>query len=129
MSTGQDIFVEVLDAGRVFNQYTHQLANIVGNTDAATIAMICGVDAAQAQSIQQVSNFLHNVSHLLNSLLLGLLDLLSCKSVNPIYTTFIYDGKNCAVYTILKVLPEYHLLKFRTFKISVVWWRCTWPHL
>ena len=79
------------------NSYAHQFAEMVGNIDPALIAAICGVDATQAQAIQQVSNFLHNISHVINRTMIGLMDLLSCKSFNPIYTTFVYDGASVNV--------------------------------
>ena len=29
--------------------------------------------------------------------MIGLMDLLSCKSFNPIYTTFVYDGESYGI--------------------------------
>lgn len=90
---GEAAFLSIIDTARLVNTYAHQFAEMVGNINPATIAAICGVDATQAQAIQQVSNFMHNISHLINRSMIGLMDLISCKSFNPIYTTFVYDGK------------------------------------
>jgi hypothetical protein len=83
----------IVESAKSVNTYAHQFAEMVGNINPATIATICGVDATQAVAIKQISTFLHNISHLINRSMIGLLDLLSCKSFNSIYTTFVYDGK------------------------------------
>ena len=82
-----------MDTARQINSYAHAFAQLVGDINPAAIAAICGVDSTQAETIQQVSTFLHNISHLINRSMIGLMDLLSCKSFNPIYTTFVYDGE------------------------------------
>lgn len=91
--SGEAAFFSIIDTARLVNTYAHQFAELVGGINPATIAVICGVETTEAQAIQQLSNFLHNISHLLNRAMIGLMDLLACNSFNPIYTTFVYDGK------------------------------------
>lgn len=91
--SGESELFAIADSVRLVNTYAHQFAEMVGNINPATIAAICGVDTTQAQAISQISTFLHTISHAINRSMIGLLDLLSCKSFNPIYTTFVYDGE------------------------------------
>ena len=78
---------------RVINQQAHELSQIMGDIDLPVLANICGIETSEAGALQQFANFLHDISHLLNRSFIGVMDLLSCKSFNPIYTTFVYDGE------------------------------------
>lgn len=90
--TAEKEIVAIWDTIKLLNQYAHTLSELIGGIDPATVAAICGVDDTEAQTLQRIANFIHDLSHAINRAMIGVLDLLSCKSFNPIYTTFVHDG-------------------------------------
>ncbi|KAL7479709.1 hypothetical protein ACHAW6_005431 [Cyclotella cf. meneghiniana] len=84
--------VAIWDTIKLLNQCAHTLSELIGGIDPATVAAICGVDDTEAQTLQRIAIFIHDLSHAINRAMIGVLDLLSCKSFNPIYTTFVHDG-------------------------------------
>eukprot|EP00804_Cyclotella_cryptica_P028320 CCRYP_013192-RC/>CCRYP_013192-RC protein AED:0.03 eAED:0.03 QI:643/1/1/1/1/1/6/298/517 len=88
----EDEIIAIWNTIKLVNQYAHKLSELIGGIDPATIAAICGVDETEAQTLQRIANFMHSLSHAINRAMIGVIDLLSCKSFNPIYTTFVHDA-------------------------------------
>ena len=99
--SGESALFDTLEVVRVINQQAHELSQIMGDIDLPVLANICGIETSEAGALQQFANFLHDISHLLNRSFIGVMDLLSCKSFNPIYTTFVYDGEFTCYHNVL----------------------------
>jgi DNA-directed RNA polymerase len=84
--------VDIMEISRTINQHAHTISELIGNANPATIAAICGLSTTEAQAVQALSTFLHNVSHAINRSINGVIDILSCQSFNPIYTIFVHNG-------------------------------------
>lgn len=72
--------------------YAHQLFTLLGGMSVDTIAQACGLSTADATVLKNVAEFLHNATHLLNTLFVGLRELLRCETFNSIYITFVHQA-------------------------------------
>jgi hypothetical protein len=88
----EDQVMEVLSQVAAIVNTTHNFSELVGNMSVAALAQICGVGDFSAEALQQLATLIHDVSHVLNRSMVGLLDVISCGSFNPIYTTFVHDA-------------------------------------
>lgn len=71
----------------------HSFSELVMNETVADITNTCGVQGTTAVAIQLVAKLSHDASHILDESMVGLREILSCGSFNPIYTTFVHDGE------------------------------------
>lgn len=70
----------------------HALTEILGGQTADQIALICGLTTAQAAALQSLIVLMHDITHVLNNAVVGLREVLSCETFNPIYTTFVHEA-------------------------------------
>lgn len=70
----------------------HFLMELVGELSIENIAAICGLQAGEAAALKTLTVVGHEATHVLNRGVVGMRDLLSCETFNPIYTTFVHDA-------------------------------------
>ncbi len=70
----------------------HALTGILSNQTLVEIENVCGMGEEAATALQAGASLVHNATHVVSTALVRLEDILSCRTFNPIYTTFVHDG-------------------------------------
>ena len=95
--SGEDQIRSIAQQLRRVVDSAHNLSEIAMNQSLEEIENNCGVNEAGAIAFQSGAELLHEASHALNDALVGVRDVLSCRTFNPIYTTFVHDGKSIEI--------------------------------
>lgn len=91
---------------------THSFSQLLMNQTISDIEDTCGLDSKAAIALQSGSTIIHNATHAANYALNEVRDILSCGSFNPIYTTFVHDGKRLISFATI-------LLVFRVILVAL----------
>ena len=78
---------------KLFVELSHNISERVTDQSIQEMKEICGATDASVIALQMGADLIHEISHALNNGMVGLRDVLSCESFNPIYTTFVHDGE------------------------------------
>jgi len=87
----QDI-IQIATQVQLVMTNAHSLFESLGTQTIATIEAVCGFSNRQAMALQNIVVLGHDTIHVLNSAMVGLRDVLSCETFNPIYTTFVHKA-------------------------------------
>ena len=92
---GFDDFVEISNQIKLATGYAHDFTQLLGKLPIdGGLQKICGLTDQEATAIKTLANVGHDTIHVLNRAFVGLRDVLSCETFNPIYTTFVHQGKS-----------------------------------
>jgi len=89
---GADEIVKVADQVITVARYAHDLSQLITNLPIDRLSTICGLSDVEAVALETVALLIHDTTHLLNRAFIGLREVLSCETFNPIYTTFVHDA-------------------------------------
>ncbi|KAL7551454.1 hypothetical protein ACHAWF_014641 [Thalassiosira exigua] len=89
---GQEEIAELIGQMRLVMTFLHELTELTGELSAASIAAICGLSNAEANAVKALISIAHEAIHVINRAVVGLREVLSCETFNPIYTTFVHQA-------------------------------------
>ena len=72
----------------------HDVSEAVIKTPVPALEGQCGLDKAAASALKGGAELMDNATHTLAQGWVAVRELLECKTFNPIYTTFVHDGKS-----------------------------------
>ncbi|KAL7551453.1 hypothetical protein ACHAWF_014640 [Thalassiosira exigua] len=90
--TGDGEVVQIADQIKEVVHTVHDLSEVLMKTQPSVLERQCGLDSAAATALQGGAELLHGASHVVNKAWIGVRQLLECKNINPIYTTFVHDA-------------------------------------
>jgi hypothetical protein len=70
----------------------HQLIPLIADLPVESIAQLCNVSIKQATTLKGITALGHTIIHALNQSFVGLRQVLSCSTMNPIYTIFVHQA-------------------------------------
>jgi hypothetical protein len=71
----------------------HQLIPLIADLPVESIAQLCNVSVEQATTLKQITTSGHTISiHVLNRSFVGLSQVISCETMNPIYSIFVHQA-------------------------------------
>ncbi len=62
----------------------HELMTLMSDLSVESIAELCGVSITQATTLKDITTLGHAIIHVLNISVVGLREVLSCETMNPI---------------------------------------------
>lgn len=90
---GQEEIQETMNLIVTVVDSAHSLTNILKNETLIELENVCGMGETAATALQSGASLVHDATHAVNHALIQVDDILSCRTFNPIYTTFVHDGK------------------------------------
>ena len=69
-----------------------ELIPLIADLPVESIAQLCNVTVEQATTLKQITTLGHTVIHVLNREFVGLRQIISCETMNPIYSTFVHQA-------------------------------------
>lgn len=73
-------------------QLTHELTSLLADLPVESILLICDLTVEQATVLKEITTLGHTIVHLLDRTMVGLREVISCGTMNPVYTTFVHDA-------------------------------------
>lgn len=70
----------------------HQLIPLIADLPVESIAQLCNVSVEQATTLKQITTSGHTIIHVLNRSFVGLSQVISCETMNPIYSIFVHQA-------------------------------------
>lgn len=89
---GAEDIVAIASQAQLAVGHAHSLFELLGNLTVESVQEICGLSTQEATAVQNLVIFAHDSTHVLNRAVVGLRDVLSCATFNPIYTTFVHEA-------------------------------------
>lgn len=89
---GEEDIIAIANQLKLVTTHAHGLVSLLGELPIERIRVICGLTIEQAAALKSVVNLGHDSTHVLNRAVVGLRDVLSCETFNPIYTTFVHEA-------------------------------------
>jgi len=90
--TGQEAIQETMNLIVTVVDSAHSLTNILKNETLIELENVCGMGKTAATALQSGASLVHDATHAVNDALIRVDDILSCRTFNPIYTTFVHDA-------------------------------------
>ncbi|KAL7531419.1 hypothetical protein ACHAXR_004030 [Thalassiosira sp. AJA248-18] len=89
---GEEEIVAILSQLKLVLGFAHTLSELLGELPVEQIGIICGLSIYEASALKSLTDLAHDTTHALNRGVVGLKDVLSCGTFNPIYTTFVHKA-------------------------------------
>lgn len=89
--SGFEDMVEISNQLKTVMSYAHDFTQLLAQLPVeGGLQQICGLTEQEATAVNTLANVGHETIHVLNRAFVGLRDVLSCETFNPIYTTFVH---------------------------------------
>ncbi len=89
---GMKYIAEASSELKIVMTLTHELTSVLSDLPIESILFICDLTVEQATVLKQITTLGHTIVHLLDRTLVGLREVISCGTMNPVYTTFIHEA-------------------------------------
>ena len=71
---------------------THELTSVLADLPIESLVLLCDLTVEQATVLKQITTLGHTIIHLLDRTFVGLREVISCQTMNPVYTTFVHEA-------------------------------------
>lgn len=71
---------------------THELTSVLSDLPVEAVASLCELTLEQATILKQITTLGHTITHVLDRTFVELREVISCETMNPVYTTFVHQA-------------------------------------
>ncbi len=89
---GMKYIVEASSELNTVMTLTHELTTVLSDVPIESILVLCDLTVEQATVLKQITTLGHTIVHLLDRTFVGLREVISCGTMNPVYTTFVHEA-------------------------------------